>query len=106
MIAVSPLEMEIVLDILKKHVPHCDVLAFGSRYKGTNEETSDLDLAVVGKEKVGYNVISAIKEDFMESDLPFRVDVLDYYVVSDAFRAIIDRGNARIYAGSKSGAEV
>ena len=99
MIAVSPFEIEIILDIIKKHVPQCDVLAFGSRYKWTNEETSDLDLAVMGEDKVGFKIIGNMKEDFMESDLPFRVDVLDYHAVSDSFRKIIDEGNERIYRG-------
>jgi type I restriction enzyme S subunit len=61
-IAVSPFELEIILDIIKKHVPDCDVLAFGSRYKWTCEETSDLDLAVVGNGKVGFGVIGGMKE--------------------------------------------
>ena len=31
-----------------------------------------------------------LREAFEESDLPFRVDVIDYNAVSDEFRAIID----------------
>jgi predicted nucleotidyltransferase len=57
MIAVSPKELDIILDIIKRHIPNCDVLAFGSRYKGNHEETSDLDLVVVGDGKVGCVVI-------------------------------------------------
>jgi predicted nucleotidyltransferase len=83
LIAVSPLEFKIILNIIKKHVPGCDVLAFGSRCKGANEKTSDLDLAFVSKDKIDYAVIAQIKEDFMESDLPFRVDVLDYNAISE-----------------------
>ena len=97
MIAVSPAEMEIICAILKKHVPDCEVLAFGSRIKGTHDTSSDLDLAIVGKGKLGMTLLGNIKEDFMESDIPFKVDVLDYHVVSPAFRAIIDQGHERIY---------
>ena len=97
MIAVSPAEMEIIHAIIKKHVPDCDVLAFGSRYKGTHDESSDLDLALVGKEKLGLSLIGNIREDFMESDIPFKVSVLDYSTVSPAFRKIIDNGYERIY---------
>ena len=32
-----------------------------------------------------------LREAFEESDLPFRVDVVDYRTVSEAFRAIIDQ---------------
>ena len=97
MIAVSPAEMEIVLTIIKKHVPDCDVLAFGSRFKGTHNDASDLDLAIMGKEKLGLSLMGRIKEDFMESDLPFRVDVLDYHTMSPAFREIVDSGHERVY---------
>ena len=97
MIAVSPAEMEIILDIIKKHVPNRDVLAFGSRYKWTHSDTSDLDLAITGGGKTGFDVICEIKEDFMESDLPFMVDVVDYHAISSAFRKIIDAGNEKIY---------
>ncbi|MCL2837933.1 MAG: restriction endonuclease subunit S [Oscillospiraceae bacterium] len=101
MIAVSPFEMEIILNIIKKHTPNYDVLAFGSRYKWTNTETSDLDLALIGEDKIGYSVISKIKEDFMESDLPFKVDVIDYNAISESFKKIIDAGNERIYKGKR-----
>ena len=99
MIAVNPYEMEIIQAIIKKHTPNCDVLAFGSRYKWTHEDASDLDLVLVGKEKLDFGIIWGMKEDFMESDIPYKVDVSDYYGVSEAFRAIIDRGNERIYKG-------
>ena len=97
MIAVSPAEMEMILAIIKKHVPQCDLLACGSRFKGTHDDASDLDLAIVGKEKLGLSLIGRIKEDFMESDIPFKVDVLDYHSISPAFREIVDNGHERIY---------
>ena len=40
-----------------------------------------------------------MEEAFSESDLPYQVDVVDYNNVSAEFRAIIDGGNERIYAG-------
>ena len=102
MIAVSLYEMEIILSVIKKHVPNCDVLVFGSRYKLTHNDKSDLDLAIVGNSKLNIRLVSAIKEDFMESDLPFKVDVIDYHSISDSFREIIDRSNVRIYPISKN----
>jgi hypothetical protein len=38
----------------------------------------------------------------MESDLSFRVDVVDYYGISDNFRRIIDAGNEKIFSGRKN----
>ena len=99
MIAVAPHEMDIILGIIKKHIPDCDVLVFGSRSKGTYKETSDLDLAVAGTTGVGFRVISNMKNDFMESDLTYRVDVVDYNAVSANFKKIIDNSGQKIYSG-------
>ena len=96
MIAVLPAEFHIILDILKKHVPGCQVLVFGSRYKHTHYDASDLDIAIKGQERLPFLKTADIKEDFMESDLPFRVDVVDYHAISDSFRAIIDTGHFKI----------
>ena len=97
MIAVSEVEMRIVLEIVKKHSPGCDVLVFGSRLKGTYSDASDLDLALKGQVKLDLDVIGRIKEDFMESDIPYKVDVLDYNRVSTNFQKIIDAGYEFIY---------
>ena len=97
MIAVSPAERETILAIIKKHVPDCDVLAFGSRFKGTHNDASDLDLAIVGKGKLGLSLLGSMKEDFMESDIPFKVDVIDYHTISPTFREIVDSKHERIY---------
>jgi predicted nucleotidyltransferase len=66
-------------------------LAFGSRLKQTHHASSDLDLAVVGKEKLSFSTVGRLKEDFMESDIPYKIDILDYHAVSPGFREIIDR---------------
>ncbi len=91
MIAVSDDELKIIKDILQSNVPDCKVKVFGSRIKGTFRENSDLDLAIVGNGKLGFLKIGELKLSFEESDLPFRVDVLDYNSISQNFRNIIDR---------------
>lgn len=91
MIDVSPFQMETVTGILRKHVPDCEVRAFGSRATWTAKDYSDLDLAVVGKEKLSSKILFALKEDFQESNLPFRVDVLDWNSISKEFRKVIEK---------------
>jgi len=92
MIDISPADEMIVNAILKKHVAKCEVRAFGSRHKWTAKSYSDLDLAIVGKAKLDKSVIYALQEAFEESELSFRVDVLDWYAISDEFRQIIEQG--------------
>lgn len=100
MIHVSEREMDIILDIIKAHAPFHDVLAFGSRLGGQPKKYSDLDLAFVsgGKHKLNLRTIATLEDTFSESDLPFRVDVVDYRAASPEFRAIIDGRSEAIYS--------
>ncbi|MDL2268949.1 nucleotidyltransferase domain-containing protein [Desulfosarcina sp. OttesenSCG-928-A07] len=100
MICVSPDELATIIAILKAHVPFCEVRAFGSRQKRTNRDYSDLDLAVVGSEKLPRSLMADLREAFMESELPYRVDLVDYHGVSKAFQAIIDASNEIVFNGA------
>jgi predicted nucleotidyltransferase len=67
------------------------VLVFGSRIKGTQQPFSDLDLCLKADKPIPLVEIAALNEALHESNLPFTVDVTDYYYVSDGFKKIIDR---------------
>jgi len=92
MIDVSPDQLQTIKDILKRHAPDCEVRAFGSRFKWTAKDHSDLDLAFVGSEKLPFKKLSALKNAFEESDLPYRVDVLDWHSISPEFQKVIEQG--------------
>lgn len=80
-----------VYHILQKHLqPNVNVWVFGSRAKWTATNASDLDLALEGTGKIGYETIDALEYDFDESDLPYKVDVIDLNQVRDSFRQIVD----------------
>ncbi len=91
MIDVAPAHLETVRRILAARVPTCEVRAFGSRVGGTPKPYSDLDLAVVAAARLDAEALRLLREDFEESDLPFRVDVLDWHAVGPEFRAVIAR---------------
>lgn len=86
-----PHHLTIVRDILRQQVPDRQVLAFGSRATWTAKEYSDLDLAVLGDEPLSLDAISLLSECFGESDLPFKVDLVDWARADEAFRKIIRR---------------
>jgi predicted nucleotidyltransferase len=92
MIDVSPAHLQIILDILKTHAPDCEVRAFGSRFKWTAKNYSDLDLVIVGQEKLPFKNLAALQTAFEESDLPYRVDVLDWHAISPEFQKVIEQG--------------
>lgn len=89
MIDLNPKYLETVQHILTEHVPECEVRAYGSRVKWTAKDYSDLDLAVVGNERLSQRRMRKLQEAFEESDLPIRVDVLDWNAISDAFKKTI-----------------
>jgi len=78
MIDIKPVHLETVKRILAEHVPDCEVRAFGSRVVGKAKVYSDLDLAVICQGDLSAECLRHLKEAFEESDLPFRVDVLDW----------------------------
>ena len=88
----------IVRNALRRHVPDREVLAFGSRATWTAKDYSDLDLAVMGEEPLSLRTVSALDEALGESDLPFKVDVVDWSRIDDTFRAIIRRDGVSVQA--------
>jgi len=66
------------------------VRVFGSRLTEQPKNYSDLDLAIVGKKEIPPDIMAKIKCDFEESDLPFRVDILDWYKISEEFKKVIN----------------
>ena len=89
MIDLNPHHLGTVKRILAEHVPDCEVRAFGSRATWTAWEYSDLDLAVVSPEPLAWDTHSRLREAFEESDLPIRVDVVDWSTLTDGFRQAI-----------------
>ena len=89
MIDLNPKYLETVQRILTEHVPECEVRAYGSRVTWTARDYSDLDLAVVGRKPFSLRRMRQLKEAFEESDLPIRVDVWDWYTISDGFKRAI-----------------
>lgn len=104
MVDVPPIDIrpdlwKIVSDILRKHVPRYEVWAFGSRVKGRAKRYSDLDLAVITDERLPRGISAALEDELSESDLPFRVDVLDWAATAPAFRRIIEKDRVVVQLG-------
>ncbi len=101
MINLKPEWLETVKLILAEHVPEFDVLAFGSRVTATVKEFSDLDLVIMTTEPLSIRRLARLKEAFSESDLPIKVDVVDWATTDESFRAIIQKGTEVVQKASK-----
>jgi len=92
-IDITPEERAIVLRILNDIVPDRDVRAFGSRVTGKTKPFSDLDLAIMGDEPLSLETRTQLEDAFSASDLPWKVDVLDWNLTDEKFRNLIHRKN-------------
>ena len=88
---IRPDHLGIVQTILKKFVPTHEVWAFGSRAKWTAKEYSDLDLCIISKTPLRFSTLGLLEEAFDDSDLPYKVDVVDWATTSESFRKIIEQ---------------
>jgi predicted nucleotidyltransferase len=89
MLNLTPEQLSAVKLILDKFVPNCEVRMFDSRLNAKVKKYADLDIAVVGKGKIPLRKLVELREAFEESDLPFRVDLLDWHRLSPEFKKII-----------------
>lgn len=99
---VRPDHLKIVQDILQRFVPDREVWAFGSRAKWLAKEYSDLDLCVLGETPLSFRTLGLLEEAFDESDLPYKVDVVDWATTSPSFRKVIEAGKVVIQKGNQS----
>ena len=94
--AVLPVDMaqedwKLVLRILHEQAPGTEVWAFGSRARRTAKPYSDLDLALITDKPLSLAQLACLRDAFDSSDLPIRVDLVDWASASDAFRRIIEQ---------------
>lgn len=85
-----------VLSILKAQLPGVEVWAFGSRVTGNAKPYSDLDLALLTTTPLALATLADLRDAFDTSDLPIRVDLVDWADASDSFRALIERNHVRL----------
>jgi predicted nucleotidyltransferase len=91
-IALDEAERALVLQILNAALPPgVTVSVFGSRATGRARRYSDLDLSIDAGRPLTRDETAALADAFEESDLPWRVDLIDLHMVSEAFRGVIAR---------------
>jgi len=67
-----------ILEQLELYISGMTVWAFGSRAKRSNRPASDLDLAVLCDKETAKKQLPKLNEIFIESDIPFKVQLLDF----------------------------
>lgn len=81
------------LDLTKKIIlKHLDcnkykIFLFGSRACGNEKPYSDIDVGVLGKEKLNSIVKANIENELDESIVPYKVDIVDFSRVDEKFKS-------------------
>lgn len=87
----------LVWQILRSNLPAtAKVWVFGSRATGRARRYSDLDLAIDAGRPLTLDETAKLAETFDESDLPYRVDVVDWRAIDDRFRQIIAQERVKL----------
>lgn len=76
--------------IIRKYLKGDDykTFIFGSRATGQLSPFSDLDLGILGREKIPGHLLEKIREDLENSSIPYKIDVVDFNKVSPEFRSL------------------
>ncbi len=85
--------LEMVQAILNRHLPTAEVWAYGSRVSGDCHDASDLDLVVRNPAAldVALSGLPDLKDALVESNLPIRVDLVEWARIPESFRREIER---------------
>ena len=101
-IDLSPPQWTIVRDLPHKHVPDATVWAFGSRATRHAKPYSDLDILIDNTAPIPLDAIAALSDDLSESDLPYKVDIVDWATAREDFRRAIEGQRVLLQRSSTS----
>lgn len=96
-----PRHLEILLGLLRRYVPTSVVWAYGSRVNGDCHEASDLDLVVCNPDAPDeeQSELADLTDALVESNLPIRIDVVDWARIPESFRREIERAYVVVQEG-------
>lgn len=96
MVYLNNQELTIVKAILQEHLPNRTIRVFGSRAKGNIKPHSDLDLCIMNGAPLSLEALGRLREAFSESDLPMRVDIVEWCTLAPEFQTIIEKNSEMI----------
>lgn len=97
MIGLSDSELQTIRDVFSRFSDISEVILFGSRARGTHRPSSDVDLALKGK-NLSIDTLAKLRYILEEeTNLPYFFDVVIYdRVENEALKREIDEGGERI----------
>ena len=89
----EPSHLAELRELLRRHAPHAQVWAYGSRVTGGAHECSDLDLVLRNPSDLTRRStgLADLREALQDSRLPMLVDVFDWADLPEHFHREIER---------------
>ncbi|QQR48876.1 nucleotidyltransferase domain-containing protein [bacterium] len=78
-----------IIAILSALFPDAKIYLFGSRARGTNQEFSDIDIALDAGKKLRRADVGEARDMLGESNIPYKIDLVDFQDISEAMRKFI-----------------
>ena len=89
-------DADTIKQILQTHLPNAKYWLFGSRIKGTAKPFSDLDIAIISSQPIPLETLSTLEEAFANSDLPYKIDLVDFQRISTEFQSLIKNNHVEL----------
>lgn len=97
---IDPQHLKCVQEILREHLTdNINVWVFGSRASNKAKKYSDLDLMLQTEDHtpIPTEIINRLALAFDESNLPWKVDIVDYFELDAGFKSIIDQQKLELF---------
>ena len=77
------------IDGIVRQFTEAEPVIFGSWAQGRAQKFSDIDLCLMGPDRLPLVTLGGLKEAFIESNIPYIVDVSDYHRMPADFQAAV-----------------
>ena len=102
-LCLEPNQLEKVQRILNAHFAEFEVDAYGPRVTGVDlTPDSPLNIVVVSTKPVSFEEMVSVEKAFAESELPFRVDIVDWSKLTENMQKDIKNEHVVIQEANSS----
>tara|TARA_Y100000590_G_C15732923_1_gene1017660 strand:+ start:501 stop:812 length:312 start_codon:yes stop_codon:yes gene_type:complete len=85
-------QVQLIKKIFNKYLgPKPKRFLFGSRIEGGFRKNSDLDILIQNESPIDFATLSKLKEEFEESSLPYKVDLMEWNRIPETIKASIEQ---------------
>ena len=91
MYELDPRYKQMILDAMNYHFPNARIILFGSRARGNNKESSDIDIAIDTGQRIRLSAVGRARTTLEHLPLPVGIDLVDFRSIPQELRDEINR---------------